>query len=151
MKAQLKIFNPKLGSDFPLPAYETPGSGAMDLRAVIDQPLTIAPGAQALIPVGFGLFLGDPGYAAIICSRSGLSLKKNVRVAQGTGLIDSDYQNEIGVILQNYGQVPFEVNPGDRIAQLMIQKIEQVQYELVSNFSEVTVRGEGGFGSTGTK
>lgn len=151
MKAQLKIFNPKLGTAFPMPAYETQGSGAMDLRAVIDAPITIAGGEQVLIPVGFGLFLGDPGYAAIVCSRSGLSLKNNIRVAQGTGLIDSDYQNEIGVILQNYGKTEYQVNPGDRIAQLMIQKIEQVQYDVVSTFSEVTARGEGGFGSTGTK
>jgi dUTP pyrophosphatase len=148
-KIEARIVNEKLGKDFPLPDYATDGSAAMDLRACIDTAITIEAGSQALIKTGLALNMMDPGLVAIVASRSGLALKHQIHVAQGIGVIDADYHGEIAVILANSGQSPFVVEPGERIAQLMFMPVVQVALHLVPEFSTVTERGTGGFGSTG--
>lgn len=144
-----RIVNPLLGTEVPLPTYATDGSGAMDLRACIKEALTIPAGEHRLIGTGLAVDLQDPSIAALVTSRSGFFLKQSARVGQGFGLIDSDYQGEIGVILQNSGKEPLVVAPGDRIAQLMFVPILQVKLDYVEEFSTKTERGAGGFGSTG--
>lgn len=148
-RIEARIVNPLLGSDIPVPSYATDGSAAMDLRACIAGPVTIAPGGRELIKTGLAINMMDPGLVAIVASRSGLSLKHHVHVAQGIGVIDADYHGEIGVILANDGTEDYVVQPGDRIAQLMFQPVIQVALSFVENFSTTTERGEGGFGSTG--
>lgn len=148
-RIEARIVNPLLGTKLPLPQYETGGSAAMDLRACISEPLVIRPGGRELIKTGLAINMTDPGLVAIVASRSGLSLKHHVHVAQGIGVIDSDYHGEIGVILANDGEADYTVQPGDRIAQLMFQPVVQVSLGIVEAFSTVTQRGEGGFGSTG--
>lgn len=148
-RIEARIVNEMLGKDMPLPSYATEGSAAMDLRACIAEPITVAPGGRELIPTGLAINMMDPGLVAIVASRSGLSLKHHVHVAQGIGVIDADYHGEIAVILANDGEAPFVVQPGDRIAQLMFQPVVQVGFNFVKEFSTTTERGEGGFGSTG--
>lgn len=138
-----------LGHSVPAPTYATDGSAAMDLRACVDAPVTIPPGGRALIKTGLAINMMDPGLVAIVASRSGLSLKHGVRVAQGIGVIDADYHGEIAVILANDGEVPYVVELGERIAQLMFQPVVQIALDFVDRFSTQTVRGTGGFGSTG--
>lgn len=135
----------------PSPDYATPGAAAMDLRACIDEAVTLEPGDRTLIKTGLAINMMDPGLVAIVASRSGLSLKHGIRVAQGIGVIDADYHGEIGVILANDGDEPYVIEPGERIAQLMFQPVVQVQFDFVDEFSTQTARGEGGFGSTGTR
>ena len=139
-----------LGRAVPAPTYATDGSAAMDLRACVDEPVTIQPGGRALIRTGLAINMMDPGLVAIVASRSGLSLKHGVRVAQGIGVIDADYHGEIAVILANDGDAPFVVELGERIAQLMFQPVVQVKLDFVDKFSTQTARGSGGFGSTGS-
>ena len=148
-RIEARIVNDLLGTDIALPAYATDGSAAMDLRACLSAPAVIAPGQRLLVKTGLAINMLDPGLVAIVASRSGLSLKHGVRVAQGVGVIDADYHGEIGVILANDGTVPFTVEPGDRIAQLMFQPVVQVDLHLVDDFTSRTERGTGGFGSTG--
>lgn len=148
-RIEARIVNPLLGTTIPAPRYETSGSAAMDLRACIGAPLAIPAGGSTLIPTGLALNMMDPGLVAVVASRSGLSLKHHVHVAQGIGVIDSDYHGEIGVILANGGSADYIVNPGDRIAQLMFQPVVQVALQFVDSFAIATERGEGGFGSTG--
>lgn len=148
-RIEARIVNPLLGKQVPAPSYATDGSAAMDLRACIDAPITLAPGGRALVKTGLAINMMDPGLVAIVASRSGLSLKHGVRVAQGIGVIDADYHGEIGVILANDGEQPYVVEPGERIAQLMFQPVVQVGLQFVDTFSTETARGEGGFGSTG--
>lgn len=148
-RIEARIVNPLMGSEIPAPRYETEGAAAMDLRACISAPVSIPPRGRQLIKTGLAINMTDPGLVAIVASRSGLSLKHHVHVAQGIGVIDSDYHGEIGVILANDGEVEFVVNPGDRIAQLMFQPVVQVSLDFVENFATTTTRGEGGFGSTG--
>lgn len=150
-RIEARIVNDLLGTSIPEPHYATPGSAAMDLRACIENPVTLNPGERTLVKTGFAINMMDPGLVAIVASRSGLSLKHGIRVAQGIGVIDADYHGEIGVILANDGDQPFEIEPGERIAQLMFQPVVQVQLDVVNTFSTQTERGEGGFGSTGTK
>ncbi|CAJ8261565.1 deoxyuridine 5'-triphosphate nucleotidohydrolase Dut [Burkholderia pseudomallei] len=121
----------------------------MDLRACIEDPVTLAPGGRKLVKTGIAINMMDPGLVAIVASRSGLSLKHGVRVAQGIGVIDADYHGEIGVILANDGDETYVIQPGERIAQLLFQPVIQVALQYVDNFSTVTERGAGGFGSTG--
>lgn len=147
---EAKAMTPALGNQIAAPEYATQGSAAMDLRAAIDAPISIAPGSRSLIKTGLAINMQDPGLVAIVASRSGLSLKHGVRVAQGIGVIDADFHGEIGVILANDGTSPFLVQPGDRIAQLMFQPVVQVKLSFVKEFSSQSERGEGGFGSTGT-
>ncbi|MFT4099861.1 MAG: dUTP diphosphatase [Burkholderiaceae bacterium] len=145
------IVNPLLGERIAAPAYATDGSAAMDLRACIDTPLSIAPGQRVLVPTGLAINMMDPGLVAIVASRSGLSLKHGIRVAQGIGVIDADYHGEIRVILANDGVETFTIEPGERIAQLMFQPVVRVAWRRVDSFSTDTSRGTGGFGSTGTR
>ena len=130
-----------------LPAYETEGSAGMDLRALLEEPVTIRPGQRKLIPTGLSLEL-PAGYEAQIRARSGLAVKKGIGLVNGIGTIDSDYRGDIGVILINWGEEDFVVENGDRIAQMVIAKYERVEWEAVSDLSD-TERGSGGFGHTG--
>jgi dUTP pyrophosphatase len=149
-RIEARVVNDLLGKDnTPLPNYATDGSAAMDLRACIAEPVCIAPGERFLVKTGLAINIMDPGLVAIVASRSGLSLKHGIRVAQGIGVIDADYHGEIGVILANDGEDAYLVQPGERIAQLMFQPVVQVSLSFVENFSTVTGRGTGGFGSTG--
>jgi dUTP pyrophosphatase len=146
---ETRIVNPLLGDKIDLPTYATPGSAAMDLRACIEAPISIAPGKNALIKTGLAINMMDPSLVALVASRSGLALKHQVAVLNAPGVVDADYHGEIGVILANFGDEPFEVQPGDRIAQLMFQPVVQVALRYVDEFSTQTERGTGGFGSTG--
>lgn len=147
---QARIVNPLLGSDaIPLPDYATSGSAAMDLRACLDAPRTLQPGERFPVPTGLALNMMDPGLVAVVASRSGLSLKHGIRVAQGIGVIDADYHGEIKVLLTNDSDEPYDIQPGERIAQLLFQPVVQVGLNLVDRFETETERGAGGFGSTG--
>ncbi|KWA83719.1 deoxyuridine 5'-triphosphate nucleotidohydrolase [Burkholderia ubonensis] len=148
-RIEARVVNPLLGDKIELPTYATDGSAAMDLRACIQEPVNLAPGARTLVKTGIAVNMMDPGLVAIVASRSGLSLKHGVRVAQGIGVIDADYHGEIGVILANDGEEPYVIQPGERIAQLMFQPVVQVALQFVDQFSSATERGTGGFGSTG--
>ncbi len=148
-RIETRIVNPLLDPQLALPTYATSGAAAMDLRACVAEPVSLAPGARLLVKTGIAINMMDPNLVAIVASRSGLSLKHGVRVAQGIGVIDADYHGEIGVILANDGTEPYLINPGERIAQLMFQPVVQVQLEPVEAFSTQTERGTGGFGSTG--
>ncbi|UCG73995.1 MAG: dUTP diphosphatase [Chromatiales bacterium] len=147
-KVPLRILDERLGRDFPLPDYATPGSAGVDLRACVDAPLTVAPGATELIPTGIAMHLEDPGLAATILPRSGLGHKHGIVLGNLVGLIDSDYQGEILVSCWNRGNEPFQIEPGLRLAQLVIVPVVQVQFEVVEGFAS-SQRGAGGFGHTG--
>ncbi len=142
----VKILDPRMRDQ--LPAYATPGAAGLDLRACIEQTLEIAPGTTHLIPSGLAIHIGDPGYAAIALPRSGLGHKHGIVLGNLVGLIDSDYQGQVFVSLWNRGQVSFTLNPMERIAQLVIVPILQVQLNIVDEFT-ASDRGAGGFGSTG--
>jgi dUTP pyrophosphatase len=131
-----------------LPAYATSGSAGLDLRACIDQAITIAPGTTHLIPTGLAIHIGDPGYAAIALPRSGLGHKHGIVLGNLVGLIDSDYQGQVFVSLWNRGQTAFVLDPMERIAQLVVIPVLQVQLNIVDEFA-ASDRGAGGFGSTG--
>jgi dUTP pyrophosphatase len=131
-----------------LPAYATPGSAGLDLRACIDAPLTLAPGNTHLIPTGIAIHLADPGYAAVILPRSGLGHKHGIVLGNLVGLIDSDYQGPLMVSCWNRGGEPFTINPLDRIAQLVVLPVVQAEFRVVESF-EASERGAGGFGSSG--
>lgn len=148
-RIEARVVNPLLGDKIDFPMYATEGAAAMDLRACIETPTTLPPGGRALFKTGIAINMMDPGLVAIVASRSGLSLKHGVRVAQGIGVIDADYHGEIAVILANDDDEPHVIQPGDRIAQLLFQPVIQVALQYVDDFSTVTVRGAGGFGSTG--
>ena len=142
----LKILDPRL-QDL-LPAYATPGSAGLDLRACLDAPLTIAPGETVLVPTGLAIHIGDPGYAAMILPRSGLGHKSGIVLGNLVGLIDSDYQGQLMVSTWNRGQNAFTLNPMERLAQLIIVPVLQVGFNVVEEFGD-SERGVGGFGSTG--
>lgn len=146
---QLKLIDPRLGSEFPGPAYSTPGSAGLDLCACLDSTLRLLPGETELIPTGFAVFIDDPGMAAVLLPRSGLGHKHGIVLGNLTGLIDSDYQGQVFVSCWNRGNKAFDVEPGDRIAQMVFIPVEQVEFETVNEF-EQSQRGEGGFGHTGT-
>ncbi|HSG66516.1 MAG TPA: dUTP diphosphatase [Gammaproteobacteria bacterium] len=145
---QLKVLDPRLGRDFPLPARATAGSAGVDLRACLDAPLELAPGACELIPSGLAIHLGDPGLAAVILPRSGLGHKHGIVLGNLVGLIDSDYQGELLISCWNRGATSFEIKPGDRVAQLVVVPVVPVEFEVVEEF-ERSQRGSGGFGHTG--
>jgi len=145
---QLKILDPRLGSDFPLPDYATEGSAGLDLRACLEEPLTLAPGETHLIPTGLAIHIGDHGMAAVILPRSGLGHKHGIVLGNLVGLIDSDYQGQIFVSCWNRGHETFTIAVGDRIAQMVFVPIVKVQFKRVSAFTE-SDRGDGGFGHTG--
>lgn len=146
----IKILNPKIGQDFPLPSYATAGSAGLDLRALISEPTTLQPGDTTLLATGLAIYIADPNYAAMILPRSGLGHKHGIVLGNLVGLIDSDYQGELMVSCWNRGNTAFTIEPGDRIAQLIIVPVAQVDFEIVDEFSE-SKRGTGGFGSTGIK
>ncbi len=145
---KFRVLDPRIGSEFPLPQYATSGSAGMDLRACINGPLELAPGAAQLIPTGLAIFVEDPAYAALILPRSGLGHKHGIVLGNLVGLIDSDYQGQLMVSCWNRSAVPYTVRPGERIAQLVIVPVLQVQLRQVEDFS-ASVRGAGGFGSSG--
>ncbi|ABI40663.1 dUTP diphosphatase [Shewanella xiamenensis] len=147
---ELKILDSRIGSEFPLPAYATPGSAGMDLRAMIDTTMTIAPGETQLIPTGIAIHVADPGLAAVILPRSGLGHKHGIVLGNLVGLIDSDYQGPLMVSCWNRSDTPFTLEIGDRLAQLVFVPVVQAQFKLVDEFDS-SDRGEGGFGHSGTK
>jgi dUTP pyrophosphatase len=142
----VKILNQQLREQ--LPAYATPGSAGLDLRACIDTPLTLEPGSTHLIPTGLAIHIADPAYAAMILPRSGLGHKHGIVLGNLVGLIDSDYQGELMVSTWNRGNASFTLNPMERLAQLVIVPVLQVAFNVVEEFTE-SERGSGGFGSTG--
>lgn len=147
---QLKILDPRIGKEFPLPAYATEGSAGLDLPACLDQPLQLAPQECVLIPTGLSIYIADPSLAAVILPRSGLGHKNGIVLGNLVGLIDSDYQGELKISCWNRSQDHFSVNHGDRIAQMVIVPVVQAQFELVDEF-DTSARGSGGFGSTGSR
>ena len=142
----VRILDPRMAGQ--LPAYATPGSAGLDLRACLDAPLVLAPGDAALIPTGLAIHLGDPGLAAMLLPRSGLGHKHGIVLGNLVGLIDSDYQGELMVSVWNRGQETFTLNPLERIAQLVVVPVLQVGFNVVEDF-DASARGVGGFGSTG--
>lgn len=144
----LKILDPRIGTEFPLPTYATEGSAGLDLRALIDVPLTVKAGETVLIPTGISLYIADPALAAVILPRSGLGHKHGIVLGNLVGLIDSDYQGPLMVSLWNRSEQDFTVNVGDRIAQLVFVPVVQATFRVVQSF-EQTERGEGGFGHSG--
>ena len=142
----IKILDARLKDQ--LPAYATPGSAGLDLRACIDAPITIEPGQTVLIPTGLAIYLADPGYAAMILPRSGMGHKNGIVLGNLVGLIDSDYQGQLMVSTWNRGQHAFTLNPMERLAQLIIVPVLQVGFNVVEEFGD-SERGAGGFGSTG--
>ncbi len=147
-RIQLKRLDPRLGSEFPLPEYATDGSAGLDLRACIDGPLELAPGATELIPTGFAIHIGDPALAAVLLPRSGLGHKHGIVLGNLVGLIDSDYQGQLFVSCWNRGSTPFTIQPGERIAQMVFVPVVQAAFDLVDEFDS-SRRGEGGFGHSG--
>lgn len=145
---ELKILDPRMNEQ--LPSYGTPGSAGLDLRACLDAPLTLQPGQAELVPTGLAMHLGDPAYCATILPRSGLGHKKGLVLGNLVGLIDSDYQGPLMVSLWNRSAVPVTVEPMERIAQLVILPVVQASFNVVNEFAP-SARGEGGFGSTGTR
>jgi dUTP pyrophosphatase len=147
---QLKIIDQRLGRDFAFPDYATSGSAGVDLVACVNEPLTIAPGQCELIPSGIAIHLADPSLAAVLLPRSGLGHKHGIVLGNLVGLIDSDYQGEVKISCWNRGTASFEIQPGDRIAQLVVVPVVQCQFEVVDSFDE-SERASGGFGHTGTR
>ncbi len=147
-KIDVKILDQRIGNEFPLPTYATPGSAGLDLRALLDQQLVLQPGETKLIPTGLSIHVADPNLAAVILPRSGLGHKNGIVLGNLVGLIDSDYQGPLMVSLWNRGQQPFTVEVGDRIAQLVFVPVVQAEFNLVTDFT-ASERGEGGFGHSG--
>ncbi len=148
-KIETKIMNPLLGASIPLPSYATTGSAAMDLRACLSAPLTIQPGETVLIPSGIAISIHDPGLVALLVPRSGLGIKHGIVLANTVGVIDSDYQGEIGIGVFNRGNASYTVEPGERICQMMFVPVTQAALCVVEEFSNDSARGAGGFGHTG--
>jgi len=148
-RVRLKILDERLGSQIPLPERGTSGSAGVDLRACLDEPLDLEPGACELIPSGLAVHLEDPGLAAVILPRSGLGHKHGIVLGNLVGLIDSDYQGELLISCWNRGAESFRIEPGERIAQLIIVPVIQAEFQVVESFEE-SARGAGGFGHTGS-
>ena len=147
MQIDVKILDSRMAGQ--LPAYATAGSAGLDLRACLDGPLTLGPNEWQLVPTGLAIHLADPGYAAMILPRSGLGHKHGIVLGNLVGLIDSDYQGQLMVSAWNRSDVPFTIEPMERIAQMVIVPVVQASFNLVSDFSETSERGAGGYGSTG--
>lgn len=146
---QLKILDPRIGDTVPLPHYATEGSAGLDMRACIDEVLTVRPGDTELVPTGLAIHIGDPGLAAVLLPRSGLGHKHGLVLGNLTGLIDSDYQGQVFISCWNRGSAPYDIRPGERIAQMVFVPVEQVGFEVVEDFTD-SARGAGGFGHSGT-
>ena len=149
MKLDVKILDARLRDA--MPAYATAGSAGLDLRACLDEPLTLAPNAWQLVPTGMAMHLKDPAYAALILPRSGLGHKHGIVLGNLVGLIDSDYQGQLMVSAWNRSRVAFTIEPMERIAQLVIVPVVQAQFHVVDEFTQASERGEGGYGSTGKR
>jgi dUTP pyrophosphatase len=147
-RLQVRVLDARIGREYPLPQYATEGSAGIDLRACVDVPLELKPGDTQLIPSGIAIYLQDPAYAAIVLPRSGLGHKHGIVLGNLVGLIDSDYQGQIFVSCWNRGQTTFTVEPGERVAQLVVVPVVQVEFDVVNEFV-ATERGAGGFGSSG--
>ncbi|MDA9561652.1 dUTP diphosphatase [Gammaproteobacteria bacterium] len=145
---KIKIINPLMGDSIPLPEYETDGSAGLDLRACLGEKSILEAGMSQLIPIGFAMYLEDPALAALVVPRSGLGSKHGIVLGNLVGLIDSDYQGELMVPAWNRSEKDFEINPGDRIAQMIIVPVVQARFNIVDSFEE-TLRGDKGFGSSG--
>jgi|TARA_B100001939_G_scaffold90084_1_gene77153 dUTP pyrophosphatase len=148
MKLKFKILDSRIGSNFPIPKHQTSGSAGIDLIACIDDEMILDPNESTIISSGIAIFIEDSGYAGIVIPRSGLGAKKGLVCGNLTGLIDSDYQGPLSISLWNRSDEPISINPGDRVAQLVVLKVNQVELEQVDEFTE-SERGEMGFGSTG--
>lgn len=148
MKLKIKALSPKIGREIPYPSYATAGAAAMDLRACLDEPVTIGPGERASLPTGVAIQLPSADYVALVFARSGLGIRHGIALSNGVGVIDSDYRGEIQVGLLNSGGEPYTVQPGDRVAQLAILPVLRAELEPVEEL-EGTDRGAGGLGSTG--
>jgi dUTP pyrophosphatase len=147
---QVKVLDPRWGAEWPLPSYGTEASAALDLRAAIDAPLVLAPGDAALVPSGLAIHLADPALCALVLPRSGLGHRHGIVMGNGTGLIDADYQGPLLISAWNRGAAAFTIEPGDRIAQLLVMPIVRAALEVVDTFEE-SARGAGGFGHTGVR
>jgi len=147
---EIKVLDPRFGGQWPLPAYATAASAGLDLRAALDAPLVLQPGDAALVPSGLAIHLGDPGLCAVILPRSGLGHKHGIVLGNGTGLIDADYQGPLQISVWNRGREAFTMEPGDRIAQLVVLPIVRATLQVVDEF-ETSARGAGGFGHTGVR
>ena len=145
----LKILDPRVGDTIPLPHYATDGSAGLDMRAVIDEPLVVEPGETHLVPTGIAIHVADPELAAVLLPRSGLGHKHGLVLGNLTGLIDSDYQGQVFISCWNRGTASYEIQPGERIAQMVFVPVEQVRFNVVSDFED-SERGAGGFGHSGT-
>lgn len=145
---QVRILDDRIGRDLPLPSYATEGSAGLDLRALLDAPLTLNPGDTVLIRTGLAIFISDPNYAGLILPRSGLGHKHGIVLGNLVGLIDADYQGELMVSCWNRGSEAFVMQPGERLAQYVLVPVVQAEFELVTEF-QATIRGAGGFGSSG--
>ena len=146
---ELKILDARLGDSIPLPHYATDGSAGLDMRACVDAPVTVLPAETVLVPTGLAIHVADPGLAAVLLPRSGLGHKHGLVLGNLTGLIDSDYQGQVFISCWNRSQKAYEVQPGERIAQMVFVPVEQVKFEVVTEFGD-SERGEGGFGHTGS-
>ena len=147
---ELKVLDPRLGTQWPLPSYGTAASAGLDLRAALDEPLQLGPDDVALVPSGVAIHIADPGLCAVILPRSGLGHKHGIVLGNGTGLIDADYQGPLMISVWNRSDEPFTMQPGDRIAQLVLLPIVRAQLQVVDAF-ESSARGAGGFGHTGVR
>ncbi|MFP1723507.1 dUTP diphosphatase [Lonsdalea quercina] len=147
-KIDVKIIDPRIGQEFPLPTYATPGSAGLDLRACLDSAVELGAGETTLLPTGMAIHIGDPSLAAVILPRSGLGHKHGVVLGNLVGLIDSDYQGQLMVSVWNRGSTPFTIEPGERIAQMVFVPVVQAEFNLVNEFTD-SERGEGGFGHSG--
>jgi dUTP pyrophosphatase len=146
---ELKILDPRLGESIELPHYATGGSAGLDMRACIDEPLTVEPGETVLVPTGLAIHISDPGLAAVLLPRSGLGHKHGLVLGNLTGLIDSDYQGQVFISCWNRSAKSYEIQPAERIAQMVFVPVEQVKFEVVEEFAD-SDRGDGGFGHSGT-
>jgi len=146
---KVRILDARIGKEFPLPQYATAGSAGLDLRACLDQPLTLEPGRAELLPTGLAIYVEDPSLAAVILPRSGLGHKHGIVLGNLVGLIDSDYQGQVMVSCWNRGATAYRLMPGERLAQLVVVPVVQVELDVVDTFT-ATSRGAGGFGSSGT-
>ncbi len=145
----LKILDPRVGDTIPLPHYATDGSAGLDMRAALDEALTVEPGDTVLVPTGIAIHVADPGLAAVLLPRSGLGHKHGLVLGNLTGLIDSDYQGQVFISCWNRGSKAYEIRPGERIAQMVFVPVEQVRFNVVEDFED-SQRGAGGFGHSGT-
>lgn len=148
LELELEIVNPKLGRDIPLPFYATPGAAGMDVCACLDEPLPVRPGERVRVPTGFAMRLPGAGWVGLVCARSGLATRHGITLPNGVGVIDSDYRGEVQVALTNLSDTPYEIQPGERVAQLLVMPVARVSWKLVDEL-QPTERGAGGFGSTG--